>query len=173
MVVGIGVIVTVGLGVRAEVIVGDRVKLGVIDGVVEGVGELVGVKLGVAEGVSIGSREDEFFCGPGTVLSTKSKELLSVSSPFPINSSIPPVAIVIDVEELFAFLSTLVPPAGSVREVPSPNVVPGVPKLTASIIVPEANDPLIKAIELSFAIVPLPLLSQLKETFKLVLHHRK
>lgn len=96
-----------------------------------------------------------------------------MSSAFPINSSIPPIAIVKLVDDEFAFLSTLVPPAGAVRDAPSPKVVPGAPKLTASITVPLAREPLIKPKLLSFESVPLPVALQFKDTFRLLLHQRK
>ena len=96
-----------------------------------------------------------------------------MSSPFPTNSSTPPTPIEVGVDSEFAFLSTLVPDAGAVKDVPSPNVVPGVPKLTASTTVPDAREPLMIARLLSFAIVPLPDASQESTEDKLVLHQRK
>ena len=59
-----------------------------------------------------------------------------MSSAFPKNSSIPPEPIEIEVEEEFAFLSTLVEAVGTVNDVPSPRVLVTVPKETASIRVP-------------------------------------
>lgn len=82
-----------------------------------------------------------------------------------------PIVVASDVE--FAFLSTLGPPAGAVRDAPSPKVVPGVPKVTASTTVPAARDPSIKAKLLLFAMVPLPLPSQVRVAVRLVLHQRK
>lgn len=99
--------------------------------------------------------------------------MLLVSSPFPIVSSIPPGAIVMEVEDAFAFRSTLELAIGAVSEVPSPNGALGVPKLTASTTDPVASGPLRIAIELLFATVSLVFLSQLRLAFKVVLHHRK
>jgi hypothetical protein len=91
----------------------------------------------------------------------------------PLNSSDPPTAIEILVEREFAFRSTLVEAAGAPSDVPSPKVVPGVPKVTASTTVPVAMGPSTKAMLLLLAIVPLVLASQLMELLRLVLHQRK
>ncbi len=177
MILGAG-IVGVGERVGEGVVVGDGERVGV--GVAEGVGLAEGSVVGVGETdgegdglVSAGSREEREFCGCGVLLLTKSEELLSVSSPFPPNSSTPPGPIDVASEDEFAFLSTLELAVGAIRDVPSPKVVPGVPKVTASTTVPEASDPLIKAKLLLFAIVPLPLPSQVKLEERLVLHQRK
>lgn len=68
------------------------------------------VTIGVS--VGIGSKEEEEFWGCGTLRSTKSFALLSVSSPFPFNSSIPPAVIVWVVDDESAFLSMLPVEAG-------------------------------------------------------------
>ena len=104
--VGLGSIVGEGLGL------GSSEGVGVTEGSPVGVGDKVGVgvSVGVSEGVGLaiaGSIEDWLFCGCEVVRTTKSAELSSVSSPFPANSSVPPVPILVASEAEFAFLSTL------------------------------------------------------------------
>ena len=100
VVVGVTVGVSVGVDVGVVVGVSEGVEVTVVVGVSVDVGGMVVVFVGVCVGT--GSREDAEFCGCGTLLSTKSFALLSVSSPLPLNSSIPPLPIVDDVEEEFA-----------------------------------------------------------------------
>lgn len=125
--VGVGVSVGVGLGVTVGVGVGVFVGTGVGVEVGVGVGVFVGTEVGV--GVSAGSWKDKLFCGSGILRSTKSFALLSVSSPFPSNASIP--IIVADVAVLFARRSRLVFAAGFVSVAPSKSSAP--PKPTLSI----------------------------------------
>lgn len=95
--VGCGEEIGVGVTVGVEVAVGSGVFVGVgegvFDGVELGVGEGEGVKVGVGEAIGNCSVDDELFWGWEKVLTIKSLELLSVSSPFPKNSSAPPVSI--------------------------------------------------------------------------------
>jgi len=98
--------------------------------------------------------------------------LLLVSSPFPISSSIPPAAIVIEVEVGFAFRSTLELANGATSDVPSPNGLPGVPKETASTTVPVARGPSSSAMLLSLATVSPVVLSQFRLGLIEVLHQR-
>lgn len=131
---GEGLVVTVGLGVKVEVGVtlGSSVGEGVTEGVSLGVGEAVGLGVtdGVTEGAPTGSIAEAEFWGLdtfGATCLTKSTELLFVSSPFPANSSVPPVPISASKEFEEAFRSRLLLSIGLsngvvslVAEVPMP-----------------------------------------------------
>lgn len=170
--VGVGVSVGVGVGVSDGVGVG--VSVGVLVGVSVGVG--VGVSVGVGVGVSVGavSMEEPLFCGWETVLNIKSEELFSVSSPFPKNSSEPPIPMDTSVDVLNAFLSTLdpFPGAGTIAE-PSPIGCTGAPIVTASTIAPVSAGPFLRIILLSFVIVAEPFLSHVTVAVRRALHQMK
>lgn len=181
--VGVKVDVGLTLGVVVAVMVGEGVVVTVKVGEIESVGDgvFVGVKvavgmgerLGVTEGAPIGSIGEALFCGCGKDLATKSEELLFVSSAFPINSSIPPTAIETLVEDVLAFLSTLVEAVGAVSDRPSPRLFVTVPKVTESTRVPVFNAPFLSPMLLLLAIDPLVERSQLRVVARFALHHRK
>jgi hypothetical protein len=98
--------------------VGSGVELGSIDGegIIDGSGDGWGVMEGSVEvegdgSIIAGSSNDWLFCGWEKDLVIKSLKLLSVSSPLPENSSLPPVSIESLLETLLAFLSILLPVA--------------------------------------------------------------
>lgn len=104
--VGVGVGVIVGVGVSVGVAVGSKVGVGVGVGVMVGV-EQPDVSGHAGVGVIAGSGVDKLFWGSDAVRIIKSLELSFVSSPLPLNSSVPPELIEVKLELLFALRSTL------------------------------------------------------------------
>src|SRR3989344_5713983 len=124
---------TVGSIVGSAVGVGVGSSVGVGSAVGEAVGSTVGSGLGVGVGSPRGSKEELLFCGLvpwAVVLYTKSASLLSLSSPFPRNSSSPPSAIEILVEETSALRSMLRLLAGEVVVAVSTSVASPIPILS-------------------------------------------
>lgn len=173
--VGVGSIVEVGVGVGSFVGVGDLLGIGVGEvlgsGLGEGVSVDVGVMLGsdVGLGVSMAGSLLEFeFWDSGFKRNIKSSVLFSESCPFPLNSSTPPELIVSAVDSAFAFLSTLSPAPGAVRNVPSPRGLLGVSKVTASTISPVSEGSSLSAILLLFESVAVLTSSHERVSSKLV-----
>lgn len=128
--VEVAVGVSVGSPVGVEVSMGVAVSIGVSVGISVGVavGVEVAVSVAVGEGVSVGvgvgvlsagSGFENLFWGWGKALITKSFALLPESSPFPLNSSIPPIFIESEVEEAKALRSMLVLAEGVATLAPS------------------------------------------------------
>lgn len=141
---------TLGEGVTCGV--GDGTMLG--SGVGEGEGSSEGIGLGDGEGVASGealglgsalgdgdasgpSSADALFCGFVIVCKTKSFPLLSVSSPFPAVSSVPPLVNDSGVEMLVALRSMLWFVAGTAALVDSTKLAVPIP--TKSTIVSPAS----------------------------------
>lgn len=170
--VGLGLVSGVGLGLASGVGLGSTVG----DGLTTGEGDASGVGdgdgSGVGEGERAGSTADWEFWGCGTVLPTKSVLLLSVSSPFPANSSLPPEPILVSSEVELAFLSALVLASGAAKDVPSPKGFAGAPKVTASTSTPSFKVPLTTATLLLFETVALVLALHPRAELKSELHHK-
>lgn len=98
--------------------------------------------------------------------------LLSVSSPFPANSSTPPDPIDVASDSEFAFLSTLELAAGAIKELPSPSELVTVPKVTASTSAPVSAGSFLRPTLLLLETVSAEILSHVKLPERAVLHHR-
>ncbi len=155
--VGEGLTVAVGVGVSVGVGLGDKVPVGVRVGVSLGVGETVSVGDGVSVSVGVtpatGSTALAKFWGWEPARTTKSLALLSVSSPFPANSSPPPLPIDSAVELLLAFRSMLPLAEGVAAAAPSTSPAVPIPTLSMTASVSSINSTvLLAAIPLEVAV---------------------